>query len=195
MPSSHLENTRFIIICRNPYALLASMYRRPYHALRTFDTVKSFLTSPFPVYPRDSIDAATLTPPALWTTKHLAYHTFSQIPRYIATVCYEDLTTDGIAVLRQLSEQLRLSPRGPLRLIDHGIKRTDHASRNEYEQCYLSERWRRYFTAGMVAGMNDQMDAQVLITLGYTTLAASEFPQSTTSVSPHDDDHPSHAFQ
>ncbi len=166
-----LDQLHFLIIVKNPYAWLLSLYRRPYHyqgALTDFDT---FLTSPWPTVGREHHPEPFPNPMALWNAKYASY--LRLLTQHSGQVLrYEDLLADPQETLTQVADTLGIRQQPQFQNIHTSVKGDDHQRFEDYQRYYLEEAWRQALTPAQLATINRHLDFSLMQTLGYEPISA-----------------------
>lgn len=167
-PSS-LEDVRFVMVLKNPYAWLLSLFQRPYHVGGRDDRFEDFLDRRLAVMERrENIGPHSLTPVEVWNAKLDGYRALERSAKHAMIVQYEDFLRDEGAALDRVGRTLGLSMRQARMSINTGIKRDDsQRTRTDYADYYLKERWRDKLTAETIAKINSVIDAEAVRTVGY----------------------------
>ncbi len=168
LDAAHVDATRilFLTITKNPYAWLISLYRRPYHARRSYESFSQFLSEPWETVAREGAQTAFANPIEMWNQKNASYLRLGEYATRL--VCrYEDLVEDPLRFLETLCNDHNISPRRePFVNVHTATKKQDRAkSFEDYREYYLNERWRaeldREDTRLINQGLNNKLMSQL----------------------------------
>lgn len=167
-----LAGVRFLMVVKNPYAWVLSLYRKPYHASPGNVSLEAFLERPLRVMKRrENVGPRALLPLELWSRKMHGYLALQQAARHAMIMKYEDFLADEAGSLNRLATGLDLPRLSQFQRIEYGVKDADrHVPQSEYADYYLRERWRAKLSAAALQRINDQLDPAVMTQLGYALI-------------------------
>ncbi len=161
----------FVTITKNPYSWLVSLYRRPYHARRSYSSFTQFLSEPWETVGRENAPGAFTSPVDMWNKKNAAYLALAD---YATSVnCrYEDLLAAPLAFVGELSDDFRIEKRiHPFENVDPATKGADRGKTyRDYRAYYLEERWRDELDSTSLQLINDRLDFDLMSHHGYSRI-------------------------
>ena len=171
-----LSAVRFMMIIKNPYAWLLSLYQRPYHVGGSGDSFEAFLDQPLPVMEqRENIGPDPLRPVEVWNRKMQGYETLRRAARHAVIVRYEDFLIDETAALELAAARLGIPVRDRHEPVEDGVKQSDqNVTHEDYVRYYLEERWRHKLSAAALEKINATLDAEFVKRLGYDLLRVDD---------------------
>lgn len=169
-----LNDVRFVMLVKSPYAWLLSLYQRPYHVGVRENRFEDFLEQPLTVMEqRENTGSRPLTPTEVWNHKMQGYKILQKAARHAVIVRYEDFLVDEQGALAKLAQDLGVERSGAYVPVDTGVKEQDHAiSHADYVDYYLRERWRKKLSKGAVERINATLDLDLVRELGYTLVSS-----------------------
>ena len=180
-----LASVRFLMVVKNPYAWLLSLYQRPYHIGAKDVCFDDFLNRHLGVMQkRENIGPDPLSPVEVWNCKMRGYQMLQAAAPHAIIVRYEDFLTDEFATLERVADRLNIALRGNYEPIGLGVKRDDHeVSTGDYVDYYLNERWRDKLSAKALQKINAVLDPKLVKQLGYQVVSGdvAEQPAAPTS--------------
>lgn len=183
MSARTLQNVRFLIVVKNPYAWLLSLYARPYHVGGKDRRFESFLERHLPVMEvRENIGADPLQPVEVWNRKVRGYLELMAVAQHAQVLRYEDVLADEVGTLRQAAAALGLPLLEGFEGVSHGVKEADRARpQADYVDYYLHERWRDKLTVGAVERINALLDPRLMRRMGYEIIDPVSHVSSTAA--------------
>lgn len=167
--AQQLGTTAFVVVTKNPYAWILSMFKRPHDGAGTAPDLKTFIDRDYPVMAYENVDAGAMRPVAIWTEKLRGYRELQSLGAHVEVVQYEEFLRDQDAVLSRISSRFGFSRRSQdtvsVERDTKGIKR--EGGGNFYRDYYLEERWREKLNDQDVALINRDLDVGLVDQFGY----------------------------
>lgn len=172
--ASGLAEVRFVIVVKNPYSWLLSLFRSPYHVGGRDADFETFLHRRLPVMEtRENIGARALTPVEVWNRKGQGYLALQAAAARAIIVPYEDFLRDEAAIIARIADRLEIARRPDFQSIASGVKRSNRSiTREEYVDYYLNERWKADLSAENIRNINSLLDPALMAALHYDFLPA-----------------------
>lgn len=165
-----LDSVIFLIISKNPYSWLLSLFRHPYHYQGELTTFEAFLAQTWRTVGREGHPAPFANPIDMWNAKHASYLQLAQNARCIF-IRYEDLLADPESVIIDLGSGHNISRRA------RGFVNVQASTKGEadrdfeyYRKRYLEERWRDELSEDAIVIINHFLDPTVVDAMGYSTI-------------------------
>jgi len=157
----------FLIISKNPYAWLLSLFRHPYHYQGELTTFEAFLTQEWRTVGRERHPAPFANPIEMWNAKYASYLRLARTAS-CHFIRYEDLLAAPEQTIIEIASKQAI-PRRTSTLINVQESTKGEAGRDfdYYRRYYLAERWREELDATAVAIINRFLDASIAEALGY----------------------------
>ncbi|MEL6957328.1 MAG: hypothetical protein AAGL89_00085 [Pseudomonadota bacterium] len=164
-----LKSVRFVMVVKNPYAWLCSLFKRPYHVGAKDVQFSDFLNRRLDVMERrENIGPNQLTPVEVWNAKIRGYRELVVAADHAMIVSYEDFLRDEQRMLSTVAQTLQIPQKSIYVPIGGGIKRDDaDLTTNYYADFYLNERWRDNLTAAHIEQINALLDDELVKSVGY----------------------------
>lgn len=169
-PNRIIENARyrdtsFIVISKNPYAWLLSLYRSPHHNLLAgnMKSFSTFLRKPWLTTRRDNAPGIFASPIELWNYKYRAYIEFSNIAK-ITFIRYEDVLENPAVVFS--TGGILLSSDEPLDIPQHSLN-GGAIDFDTYRKMYSESFWFERINRVDTEAIGQSLDHRVLDHLGY----------------------------
>ena len=174
--AARLAQVRFIMVLKNPYAWLLSLFRNPYHVGGRDDNVLNFLDRRLPVMEmRENTGPEALTPVEVWNRKGRGYLALREVASHAMLVQYEDFLRGEDQMIGVICAELGLTRTEALQSVPSGVKRGDRdTSHTKYVDYYLDEAWRSELTPEAIAKINTRLDPELTETFGYHMIAPEE---------------------
>lgn len=168
-----LAAVRFVMVVKNPYSWLLSLFRKPYHVGGRDTEFADFLERRLPVMEeRENIGPEALDPVEVWNRKGRGYLALQAAADRSVLLAYEDFLRDEMKALERIATELDLPKRSEFVSVSSGVKRSDrNTSRSDYVDYYLNERWRDHLTEQTIATINARLDPEILAAFGYEKIA------------------------
>jgi hypothetical protein len=162
----------FVIITKNPYAWLLSLFRHPYHYQSQLSDFETFLRQPWATVARENHPQPFANPIELWNAKHQAYE---QLARHCPCLLlrYEDLLADPAREIRRIAQQFNLRQNSPFTPIRASAKGESHKDFSFYQDYYLAQRWRQALSQAQIHLINRTLNPQTVAAMGYSMLPSS----------------------
>ena len=172
-----LTSVRFLMLVKNPYAWLLSLFQNPYHVGGRDTQLEAFLARHLPVMElRENIGPDPLPPVEVWNRKMRGYLALKQAATHKAIVHYEDFLVNEQATLHRVAAELGISVRADFEPVAQGVKRAGQGcSHTDYANYYLQELWRKKLNSEAVRQINSQLDVEVVAQMGYQLIDPDEF--------------------
>ncbi len=171
-----LASVRFLIVVKNPYAWLLSLFRRPYNIGGKDDTLEAFLDRKMPIMPAmENIGTDQVGPVEVWNRKMAGYFTLMDAATRAKIVKYEDFLQDEEGMLRSIATDLEIGQRPDFVSIERGAKGDADVSRQYYIDYYMQQKWREKLNPTLVQTINAQLDHDLVTRLGYEVISPDEF--------------------
>jgi len=157
----------FLIISKNPYAWLLSLFRHPYHYQGELTTFEAFLAQTWRTVGREGHPAPFANPIDMWNAKHASYLQLAQSARCFF-IRYEDILSDPESVTIGLSSVHNI-PRRAAGFVNVQTSTKGEADRDfdYYRRRYLEELWRDELSKEAIAIINRFLDPVVVDAIGY----------------------------
>lgn len=161
------DNVAFLIISKNPYSWLLSLFRHPYHYQGELTTFEAFLAQTWRTVGREGHPAPFANPIDMWNAKHASYLQLAQSARCFF-IRYEDLLSDPESVIIGLSSVHNI-PRRAAGFVNVQTSTKGEADRDfdYYRRRYLEELWRDELSKEAIAIINRFLDPVVVDAIGY----------------------------
>lgn len=172
LPTKFQGRLCLVMLMKNPYSWLLSLWRRPYHNMRSVRRIPDFhefITTPWPALSRDWYTAREYVSPVdLWNHKVGSFFGFHGVPS--VRLRYEDLLAAPEGALAQIAEAARVPLTGDFSNILDSTKRRDSRDNEAYRNYYLNEEWREKLDGEVIAEINRRLDLDILRKAGYELL-------------------------
>lgn len=175
MTARTLQDVRFIMVVKNPYAWLLSLFAKPYHVGGQDARFDDFLNRHLPVMEvRENIGAVSLRPAEVWNRKIRGYLDLAAVAAHAKIVRYEDFLKNEQEMIRQVAAELDIPVRDTLEGVGYGVKSADQATpQTDYARYYLEERWRAKLSGAEIGHINALLDPALVVQMGYQPLDPS----------------------
>lgn len=163
-------NTSFVLMVKNPYAWMLSMYRHPYE-VRSRATFDAFVKAPIHAPARENANVAEHKNLArLWNVKYQAWLT--QLPANCVTVVkYENLLRNRTVAFKEVFDALALDYTMPLTISTVSTKQPRTHRFRDYAAYYLHEQWASAYGPELLRWLhNGELDLNLTERLGYSRL-------------------------
>ncbi len=164
-----LASVRFLMLVKNPYAWLLSLFQRPYHVGAQDSDLERFLTRRLPVMEqRENLGPRPLLPAEVWNRKMRGYARLQQAATHAVIARYEDFLADEAATLARVAADLGIAKRDRHVPVSEGVKREDGTvSHRTYADYYLRECWREKLGPATLDIINETLDPEIVSLMGY----------------------------
>jgi hypothetical protein len=164
-----LASVRFLMVVKNPYAWLLSLYQRPYHVGARDTRFEEFLQRHLMVMQRrENIGPDPLQPVEIWNRKMRGYMRLREEADHAVIVRYEDFLTDEMGTLERVAAELGIAMRDRYVPVLEGVKNDDmEISHTDYADYYLSESWRRKLSPEALEIINAMLAPEIVEAFGY----------------------------
>lgn len=163
------RNIKVVIVIKNPYSYLNSLYNKPYHlALSRKLSFLSFLKTPLRFPRREKVNNG-YSPIELWNLKHKKYiHLSERLPENFIIIRYEDLLLkkDILVQLKRLEARFGLVRKNENLISTVNVQKRDNLFSNSVD-AYINEDWKAQFTQEHFDLINNFLDNEVIKKLGY----------------------------
>lgn len=158
--------TGFLFLVRNPYSWLLSLHKNPYHQ----STIKNmgfeaFLDRPWQIHQRDAVAERPFNPIQLWNVKVRSYLDFCDQRKIL--IRFEDLLERPERWVDQIADKFGAKPTQRYFTNITPSTKTNGVRYDDYREYYRNERWKEKLTAKIVDRINQDLDQDLLTTLGY----------------------------
>jgi hypothetical protein len=162
------SETLFLVLIKNPYSFLLSLYKKPYHYKLEKGDFDSFLQASWKTVGFEHGPKSYLNPIVLWNEKNKSYLEFKDSGLAVELIKYEDLVADPAKVFDHLSNKYNL-PRKPQYFsnITRSMKGDHEKDFNYYKNYYLQQRWKEKLNAEQINVINQYLDLRTLQLIGY----------------------------
>ncbi|WP_299971123.1 hypothetical protein [uncultured Roseobacter sp.] len=176
-----LSSVRFLMVVKNPYSWLLSLFQRPYHVGGKDTRFEEFLERHLGVMEqRENIGRDPLSPVEVWNRKMRGYQVLKAAAKHAMIVRYEDFLEDEAAALERVATQLGITLRGTHIPITGGVKHADgELSHKDYATYYLQEKWRDRLSKSALERINAELDPDLVTRLGYQMISPDQPPYPT----------------
>lgn len=156
-----------LMISKDPYSWLLSLYRRPYHRLYAQQVdFSGFIRHYWLTVRRDNVPWAVLKNPVqLFNSKMQAYRQLSELPCHFLHLRYRDLLEDFDACMHNLA--LFLKPRRSVWQRPLKSAKNDPLDFADYQQKYAPDQILSQISAADLEFINAELRADVLEYWGY----------------------------
>lgn len=171
-----LANVRFLMLVKNPYAWLLSLFNQPYHVGGRDGAIEVFIKRRLPVMERrENVGTDPLLPVEVWNRKMRGYLALQEAATHAQIVKYEAFLSDEEATLREVAEKLGIAVKATVTPVAQGVKDADRdVPHSAYADYYLNERWQAKLTPGAVEQINEGLDADLVARMGYQMLSPDD---------------------
>jgi len=168
--SNHSKYTLFVVIVKNPYFWIRSMYEKPYHNFFQSGEIKNFkqfLKTRWITVKRDGVGKVFLDSPVeLWTLKSTSYLLLNNIPNINCVFLrYEDLLADFQKSMEMLAESLEC-------LNDEFVNiskstKTKDFTYEDYKNKYSPDKLLEILDSEDIKFLNDRIPTELMKLFGY----------------------------
>lgn len=171
-----LASVRFLMVVKNPYAWLLSLYQRPYHVGAKDVCFEDFLDRHLGVMQkRENIGPDPLSPMEVWNCKMRGYQALQAAAPHAMIVRYEYFLTDELVALESVANTLGIDLRRTYAPVGPGVKQDDRdVTQKHYAEYYLNEKWRDKLSAKALQKINASLDPKLVTQLGYEMISGDE---------------------
>lgn len=168
-----LSSVRFLMVVKNPYSWLLSLFQRPYHVGGKDTRFEEFLERHLGVMEqRENIGPDPLSPVEVWNSKMRGYQVLKATASHAMIVRYEDFLVDETAALEKVAMQLGIALRSTHVPITGGVKQGDtEVTHKDYATYYLQEQWRDQLSDAALERINAELDPELVTQLGYRIIS------------------------
>lgn len=161
------EGVGYVALIKHPYSWALSLFRHPYNSFSvpTRDFTQ-FLSTPFPMYGRDTVSSNALRPMEIWNQKVTSYYELASLIKPTAVLQYEDFLRDEVAQIVLIAEALNLALPTEMNSVQNSTKDRSK-TQEDYRQYYLSEHWREEMSKTDQGMMSEQLDRELVERCGY----------------------------
>jgi len=164
-----------VCVCKNPYAYLLSLFRRPYHLGFSEGNFFSFLNTPCSIVRRERAPGVFQNPVELWNSKNRAFLDLSLSNLPAMLLRYEDVLANPEAAVEKISRGFQLKRQGQFRGVYLSAKGDKGRKFDDFQLYYLKEKWRDELMQREVEFINRFLDADLCRDLGYDVLNPGDF--------------------
>lgn len=172
LPQAFQGRLCLVMLMKNPYSWLLSLWRRPYHnkrAVRRMQDLHEFITTPWPAMARDWYTTREYASPVdLWNHKVGSLFGMHGVPS--VRLRYEDLLAAPEDALARIAGTARISLTGSFSNILDSTKRRETRDNDAYRNYYLNEEWRAQLDDKVIAEINQRLDIDIVKKAGYELL-------------------------
>ena len=162
---------KFIVITKNPYAWLLSLFRHPYHYQGQRSNFETFLQQPWATVRRENHPQPFANPIAMWNAKHEAYLRLLRQQEGVL-LRYEALLADPEAQLTHLTKTLQLTCHPYFIPVQNDAKGESVRKFSDYQIYYLEQHWRQELDARHIDLINRTLNQNLVTSMGYELLSA-----------------------
>lgn len=165
----HTHSTLFLMITKHPVHFLTSLHVRPENTLLGEDDLPfdKFITSPWPISHRDTLDGNVLeNPMILWNKKMQAYLNLMQMAEHAVHIRYEDLLSDFEGQMDRISEHIPKITAG-YGNIRRSVRASDNMRYEDYQRRYKYHRIKTDYKKRDLEYIYRKIDKEVMTALGY----------------------------
>ncbi len=163
------ENLGVLMLIKNPYSWLLSLFKRPYHGAKATGSLSDFVQSDYTIRGRDNMLVETCKPIEIWNEKVRSYFALVDAMQTAKVVQYENLLTDEKSVVADLAAGWTMNASGSHKGVEQATK-GDQKTQDDYRAYYLQEKWRAKLDQRSLDLINSQIDRDVLKRCGYALL-------------------------
>ncbi len=162
--SSQDSSIIYLILVKNPYSWLRSMYRKPYHQeeLKRLD-FNEFIEFPYGDY---------ANPVIMWNTKYASYLNLENYVENIAFLKYEDLLKFPEKTLNDIKNRFDLTPSMYWFSDIQNQLTNNHGELKKkfHKNYYLQEKWKSEYSPELFNLVNKHLDKNLMTTFGYPVI-------------------------
>lgn len=160
---NHKSKPIVIILTKNPYSFLLSLYNRPYHYKGNKpNSFLSFLKEKWKLTDRDNCKLKILESPIdLWNIKNKSYINLLNSYSNCLIFTYEELLECPDKVIASISEKLNIVLKEKFKNYDDSTK-NDNKKFIDYQNYYLNELWKKELNNDEIIFINSKLDMNVL---------------------------------
>lgn len=160
------HDTKFVVIVKNPYSWIQSMYRKPHHNLLqgNMASLDAFVRFPWVCTGRDNIRRCCSSVADLWTVKYRSYVDLCD-RRNGLVIRYEALLTDP-----DVLDVLRAAVGGAGSWTLPDTVAGSERDLSYYQDYATRDGWRDGLDRHVVDALNERLDPNLVEQLGYTIL-------------------------
>jgi len=163
--------TLFLILTKNPYSFLLSLYKKPYHYKLKKSDFESFLQSSWETVGFEHGPARYANPVELWNAKNKAYLDLHCSGLKVEMIRYEDLVADPVAIFEHLYVKYNLRKTNNFfSNITKSMKGEREKDFAFYKKYYLQQEWKEKLTDLEITIINRFIDYDTLKKVGYQTI-------------------------
>jgi hypothetical protein len=165
------NETLFLVITKNPYSFLLSLYKRPYHQRSRKADFASFIQSRWNATYFENGPKFYESPIELWNAKQASYLEFMSSNFNVYMIRYEDLLLDPEDIFNKVRTKFNLSKSDKF-FTNASMSMKGEADKDfsYYKEYYLHERWREKLTHEHISTINSRLNPDIVTRLGYTLL-------------------------
>lgn len=161
----------FVTVVKNPYSWALSLYRSPYHYRGgVASRFEDFLTRPWKPLSRDHAPSELATPIDLWNEKNRSYENLLSLN--VLQLTTEELFAEPAAVIAKISETFNVSRTSETFVNYERSTKASSRSFTDYQDYYLSERWREKLSSEAIGLINARVDQGLMKHYGYELLSS-----------------------
>jgi hypothetical protein len=168
---SFLQKVRFIVLIKNPYSWLLSLYRRPYHYFGNKNaSFENFLESPWRTMKRDNSRISEYRNPIdMWNRKNKSYIDLKSCFNVII-IKYEEMIKDHIKTLRYIEKALKLTKKNDSLSNFNKSTKDSNKDFDFYKDYYGNERWKQKLTNENIKTINSYLNKDLIKYFDYGLL-------------------------
>ena len=163
------EDVLFIIVAKNPYSWLLSLFRHPYHCHPQYlrRRFERFIRSPWLTVPRERSPETFENPIRMWNFKYRSYLNAAAELKNIFIVQYEAMLSQPLESQERIEKLLGIKCEAL-----SGIKSTkdNGLGFDDYVKYYGGEQWKGLYSPNDAGFVSSELDAQLVRDLGYNLL-------------------------
>lgn len=160
--------TLFLVISKNPYSWLLSLYRRPYHFMGNVKDLDfcTFLQTKWGSIGRESRRKEYTNPIIMWNIKHQSYLDLSNLFRTYV-IRYEDLVQNPQKIIFEIAKKLDIQ-KNPEDILNYTDSTKDNDKNFDYyKEYYGYELWRKKLSKKAITYINNDLDQHIMHALNY----------------------------
>lgn len=176
LPKLVSEDPLVVTLTKNPYAWLISLYSKPYHQSKRYNSFETFLQSEWVSIKRENSPRYMFNNPIeLWNHKNRAYLNLKEKCK-LMTLTSEQLITNPSVVLEDISINYDLNYKnGTFVNYTKPAKQDNEKDNQYYKNYYMNELWHNKLSAESLKLINNHLDQSVMEVFNYKVLKPSDF--------------------
>jgi hypothetical protein len=165
------KDTLFLVITKNPYSFLLSLYKKPYHYKEIKSDFETFLKTPWETVGFELGPANYANPIELWNAKCNSYLEFKSSGLNVEVIKYEDLVSGPDVVFDRLYYTYGLvKTENYFSNITKSMKGDKQKDFNFYKDYYLQQQWKDKLKSREIEIINRSLNHEVLNRLDYQSI-------------------------